>query len=643
MPGNARFLINKLSTVLAQLPYFPRALGLVWAAARGWVIAWAALLVIQGVLPVVTVYLTRALVNSLVAILSAPKSWENISPTIVLVALYAGVILLSQVLRSATSWIRTAQSELVRDHISSLIHDQSIAVDLAFYELPEYYDHLHRAREDAAYRAVALVESVGGLVQNGITLIAMAAVLVQYGPWIPVALLISTLPAFYIVLRFALRQRAWQLRTTADQRRTGYYDWILTSRGTAAELRLLGLGEHFRSAYQALRRRLRGESLQMARDQTLAQLGAGLTALSITGIAMGLMVWQALLGQLTLGDLALFYQAFNQGQGLMRTLVENVGELYSNVLFLGNLFEFLALGPKVTSPPDPVPAPAVLKEGIRFRDVRFRYPGTERVALQGLNLSVSEGQIAAIVGPNGAGKSTLIKLLCRLYDPDAGQILVGGIDLRTLRIEELRRMMAVLPQEYVHFESTVAENIRLGDLSANPDLNRIRAAARGAGADEFVNRLPQGYDSPLGKWFGGGTELSVGEWQRIATARALVRQAQILILDEPTSAMDPWAEAEWLARIRELIAGRIALVITHRLTTAMHADIIHVMQNGRIVESGSHAELLAGQGLYAGLWTTRETGALELPGHLLPSPMTVSPGIWATNVTLNRNDGGDSQ
>jgi ATP-binding cassette subfamily B protein len=291
----------------------------------------------------------------------------------------------------------------------------------------------------------------------------------------------------------------------------------------------------------------------------------------------------------------------------MRSLLDGVGQVYTNALFLGNLFDFLALRPGVTDPPRPVAAPRILQTGIRFRQVTFRYPGSERVALRDFNLTIPAGQVAALVGPNGAGKSTLIKLLCRLYDPDAGRIEVDGIDLKSLEIAKLRRLIAVLFQQPVHYSATVSENIKLGSLT---DAGRaeVEEAARAAGADEPVAHLPHGYDTLLGKWFAGGTELSVGEWQRLALARAFLRQAPILLLDEPTSAMDSWAEADWHERFRRLAAGRTVLIITHRFTTAMRADIIHVMVEGRIAESGAHPELVARGGLYARSWAAQMKG-----------------------------------
>lgn len=314
------------------------------------------------------------------------------------------------------------------------------------------------------------------------------------------------------------------------------------------------------------------------------------------------MLWRAMLGMLTLGDLALFYQAFQQVQSGVTSLFENLGEIYSNSLFLSDLFEFLSLEAKVTAPPAPTPIPAPLQTGIRFEHVTFHYPNSQRIALRDFNLEIPLRGIVAIVGANGAGKSTLIKLLCRFYDPDEGRVLLDGVDLRELDTRELRRQITILFQEPVHYQNTAAENIAFGDLAAEADMQRVMAAAQAAGAAAPIDRLPQGYETQLGNWFKGGTELSVGEWQRLALARAYWRRAPILILDEPTSAMDPWAEHDWLQRFRALAADSMALIITHRFTTAMHADVIHVVDGGRVVESGSHEELLAHGGRYAQSW-----------------------------------------
>jgi ATP-binding cassette subfamily B protein len=272
------------------------------------------------------------LVDSLVAAVKAGGAGQSLRRLLVLAVLLAAVLLLTELLHAASGWVRTVQGQLLRDHVSSLIQDRSIAADLAFYELPEFYDHLHRARSEAGYRPLALLESLGSLLQNGITLLAMGALLIPFGFWLPLVLLLSTLPAFYVVLRHSLRQHQWYLRSTANERRAWYYDWLLTTREPAAEVRLFALGDHFKSAYQALRKRLRNEQWALAKDQSVAQLGAGVVALLITGLAMCWMVWKALRGRATYGDLVLFYQAFNQGQQLMGSLLEQAGQIYASSL-----------------------------------------------------------------------------------------------------------------------------------------------------------------------------------------------------------------------------------------------------------------------------------------------------------------------
>lgn len=601
-------LIPDLHKFAAQLSYVPRTLRLIWCAARGWTLAWFTLLCIQGLLPAALVYLSRSLVDSLAAAIGAGWSWENVWPVAFPGALIAVVIAVQELMQGVSSWVRTAQAELVRDHLSALVHEKSLAVDLAFYESPEYHDQLERARTDLGSRPLALLESIGSVVQNSITLLAMATLLIPYGIWLPAILVFSTVPAFYVVLHFNRRYHLWWEQTTADRRRAQYYDMMLTHSGVAAELRLFDLGSYFKSSYQMLRRRMRTERLTFTRDQSLARLGGGLAGVLISGSALAWMFWRALQGRATLGDLALFYQAFQRGQGLLRSLLENVGQIYANTLFLGNLFEFLELKSQVTDPLYPMAAQPALREAICFQRVAFHYPGSDRRVLQDFNLEIPAGQIVAIVGANGAGKSTLLKLLCRFYDPEHGAITLDGTDIRNIALQHLRGMITVLFQWPVPYQATAAQNIAFGDLAATQGGAELEAAALSAGAHDVIRGLPKGYDTLLGKWFANGVELSVGEWQRLALARAFYRRAGILILDEPTSALDSWAEADWFDRFRSLADGRTAIIITHRFTIARRADMIHVMEAGRIVESGKHDDLISLGGLYARSWAAQVNG-----------------------------------
>jgi ATP-binding cassette, subfamily B, bacterial len=609
----------KLRAAFAPALHWPRAFRLIWAAAPGWTVIWASLLALQGVLPAVSIYMTKMAVDSLVAAKNAQGSWAYVRPALIVIALVAALMLLMEFLQGLIEWIRTAQSEYIQNYIKDLVHKQSTTVDLSFYESPEYYDRLDQAQSEAGNRPLALLESAGSLLQNGITLLGMGAVLIPYGWWLPLVLLVTALPAMYVGLRFDRHYHRWWQKTTATRRHAQYYDLMLTVGSVAAELRLFGLGRSFQTSYQKLRQQMLTERLRRMRKQSVAKLGSSVGALLVAGAIMGWMALRALHGLATLGDLALFYQAFSRGQGLMRSLLGSIGQIYTNSLYLGNLFTFLDLRPGIVDPVNPVPAPLKLNRGIEFQGVSFRYPGSERPALQDFNLTIPANKIIAIVGANGAGKSTLLKLLCHFYDPEVGQIRIDGIDIRDFSVEELWRRITVLFQFPFPYYTTAAENIALGDLRSAPSRAAVEAAARNAGAHNFISRLPQGYDTRLGKWFVDGVELSGGEWQRIAMARAYIRHAPIILLDEPTSFMDSWDEADWFDRLRVLAKGRTAVIITHRFTIAMRADVIHVMNDGTIIESGSHHELIAQDGLYAQSWSKQMQATASQSDELQPT------------------------
>ncbi len=615
-----------LQEVRLKITYLVRALRLIWEATGRWTLLWLLLLLVSGVLPAALVYLTKHLVDAVAVAIGGGLSWETVQPVLWPALLMGGVLLLSQGLSGLTSWIRTAQAEHVLDHVKNLIHAKAAEVDLAFYDNPDYYDHLERANSEASSRSLSLLDNLGSLLQNGVTLVSIAAILVHYSVWLPLALLLTTLPALFVVVHHHQREHAWWTKHTVDQRKAGYFDRLLTMAFFAPEVRVFDLAGHFRQQYQEVRRRLREGRLELMRRQAWASLGAGLVGLLATALVMVWMVARALRGVASLGDLALFYQAFNQGQGLMRALLSSAGQMYANTLFLEHLFTFLEIPTGLPDPDDPVPVPRQLREGIRFENVTFCYPGSSRPVLQQLNLFIPAGKTVAIVGANGAGKSTLLKLLCRFYDPDEGRVTIDGIDLRRFRRRELLDAITVLFQFPVPYQDTLARNIALGDLKQPPTRAAIEQAARSAMVDEIARKLPQGYDTLLGKWFSEeGAELSGGEWQRVSLARAFYRQAPIVVLDEPTSAMDSWTEAEWMDRFGELVRGRTALIITHRFTTAMRADLIYVMDEGRVIEQGTHHQLLALNGHYAASWRRQMRQHLEGEPSDFPAQVSLPP------------------
>ncbi|PQJ35633.1 multidrug ABC transporter ATP-binding protein [Salinibacter sp. 10B] len=615
-----------------------RALHLVWEAARRWTLLWVLFLVVQGTIPTATVYLTKWLVDAVAEGLGGGLTWEVAVPVLIPAMLVGGLMLLAEVFGGLMGWVQTAQSEYLRDHIKGQIHEKAVRVDLAFYESPAYYDHMAMATDEAEGRTLSLLQSLGQMIQSSITLMGVALLLLPYAWWLPLALLVSTAPALWVVLVHRRRHHAWWEDTAPDRRWTNYFNRVLTLPFSAAEVRLFGLGSHFQEQYRTLREELRNGLIRLTGQQNWARLGAASIGLLVTVGVMAWMGMRALGGRATLGDLALFYRAFTEGKDLMRTLLNGAGSAYSDALYLEHLFTFLELTPQVTSPAEPVALPSAQAREIRFEEVGFRYPDSDEWALRNFSLTIPAGKTVAVVGPNGAGKSTLTKLLCRFYDPQEGRILVDGVDLRDCDLEALRDDITVMFQYPMQYIATAAGNIQMGDRRAEGTRERVKQAARAGGAHRIIERLPDGYDTLLGKQFEGGVELSGGQWQRITLARAFYRKAPIVILDEPTSFMDSWAEMQWLERFRTLVSTRTAILVTHRFTTAMQADLIFVMVDGQVVETGSHEDLVTQEGMYADSWQAQTTvrelgddrGASAAPEHGVPSAKngrsSLSPG-----------------
>jgi ATP-binding cassette, subfamily B, bacterial len=605
-----KFLFAKTKKIFITLSNLPRAVKLIWAAGRAWTVAQVLLLIIRGLIPASLVYLTKLFVDALLLAVNETGNPENVYRVVWFAVVFGGAMLLSEILGSVIQMIYAAQGERLTDYIFGMIHQKSVQADLAFYEQPEFFDHLHRARNQAYSRPQELAVQLGSLLQNVVTLVALSLILIRYGLWLPIVLLVIALPTFYVVLSSASRMHSWQRAKIGDERRSFYFDRLLTNGEYAAELRLFGLGDYFKGKFADLRGKLRRERLRLSLRQRILELSASFIALILTAAVFGWILWRTLQGFGTIGDLALFYQVFNQGQNLLKAFLGDIGRLYANSLFLGDLFEFLDLEPQIVSPPSPAKVPQTLKKGISIKDVSFRYHDGKKDALKNFSLFIPANKIIAVVGANGAGKSTLLKLICRFYDPQKGAIKFDETDLREFSVQELHGMITVLFQTPVRYSATAGENIALGNIEKISDIEKIERAAREAGADEIIEKFPKRYSQMLSHRFAEGDEISVGEWQRIALARAVFRQAPLILLDEPTSAMDPWAEADWLERFGKQAKGKTVLIITHRFTTAMRADLIYVMQNGEIVESGSHSELVSKGGRYAESWTEQNNKSI---------------------------------
>ena len=579
-----------------------RAIGLVWQSAPSWTFASLILLVIQGILPLASLYLMKLLVDAVTTGIATADKATALRTVILLVSLAGITALCGDLCRSWAGYTSEAQSQIVTDHVHDLLHAKSIEVDLEYYENAQYYNALHRAQQEASYRPLYILTSLVQVAQNAISLLAIAYLLLSLHWGIAAVLFIAAVPGLLVRVKYTgklyQQQRGW----TASERIAYYFHSMLTSDNYAKEVRLFGLGSLFRSRYRHLRHQIRKEKLTLAKQRSITELMTTASGTVAVFGGCGFIAYQTIQGAITLGGLVMYFQAFQRGQGFLRDMLTSLASLYENSLFLSNLYEFLDLKRIVDEPLHPQTLPNPLQIGIHFEGVNFQYPHSSRPLLEDINLTIKAGETIALVGENGAGKTTLIKLLCRLYDPTKGRITIDGIDLRQLTTVDLRQDISVVFQDYVRYNLTARENIWFGNINLLPHQDKIIQAARSAGADIAIDRLPYGYDTTLGTQFEEGEELSIGEWQKVAIARAFLRQAQIIILDEPTSALDAKAEYEVFEQFRQLTQGKTAILISHRLSTVKMADRIVVLQHGRILESGSHDELLQLGGTYAQLF-----------------------------------------
>jgi ATP-binding cassette, subfamily B, bacterial len=592
----------------------PRAIRLVWMMAPKWTAINMVLVVLLGVLPIAALYLTKLIINAVTAGLIAPEPATAFSQVFIYIFIAAVIALVLAFSRSLSELTSEAQSMIVTDGVSDILHAQSIAVDLAYYEDTSYYDTLHRAQQEAPYRPTRIVNGLVQMGQNAISLLGISVLILAFSWVIAVVLFAAAIPAALVRYYYSRARFRFEQEATETDRQSWYYHWAITDSGHAKEVRLFNLGSLFRKRFLDLRSGLRTGRMSLARYRTVADvLSQAIAVIALFG-SYAFIVYSTLNGVITIGDLVMYFLAFQLGLGYIQAILGTVAALYEDNLFLNNFYQFLDLKPAIISPDHPVPVPDPQDQKIEFRDVRFSYAGGTKDAITGVNLVINPGEVIALVGENGSGKTTLMKLLCRLYDPDAGEIAVNGIDIRSFDPVAWRKEIGVIFQDYVHYFLSAGENIWIADTEQEPDAARITAAAHRSGVDPVIQRFPNGYETKLGHWFAGGQELSEGEWQKIALARAFFRDSRIVILDEPTSSLDPLAEADLFKNFRELLEGRSAVIISHRFSTVQMADRIYLLERGRIIEQGSHEELLRLDGRYAFLFNKQAEHYRDKPG-----------------------------
>ncbi len=585
--------------------YSRRAIELVWSTSPGLTVCLAVLTIVAGVLPASVAFVGSRIVDSVVA---AIRSGGTDSSRVLEFVLLEGILVAS--IAAAQRGLSFCQSLLraqLGQRVNVMILEKALTLELQHFEDSEFYDKLTRARREASSRPLSLVMRTFGLVQNAISLVSYGTLLAHFSPWAVAVLLLAGLPAFIAEAKFsgdAFRLFRWRSPETRMQL---YLETVLAREDHAKEVKLYGLGPRLLERYRDIFQRLYKEDRALTIQRDAWGFGLGLIG---TSALYGAYVWIALStvqGAITLGQMTMYLMLFRQGQSAVSAMLSAVGGMYEDNLYLSTLYEYLE-----TEVPEPIgaaihgPHP---EDGIRFEDVSFKYPGAEQPALEHVTLHLKPGASLALVGENGSGKTTLIKLLTRLYQPTAGRILLDGQDLAEWDEQALRQRIGVIFQDFTRYHMLVGENVGAGDERYFEDEERWREAAVKGRASEFIETLPTGYHTQLGKWFKDGRELSGGQWQKIALSRAFMRtRADILVLDEPTAAMDAQAEAEVFEHFRQLSQGRITILISHRFSTVRMADRIAVLDGGRIVEQGSHEELMRLNGNYAHLFTLQARG-----------------------------------
>jgi len=597
---------------LKYLRYLPRTFALVRESSRAFAAGMVALMLGQAALPAAMAWVGKLIVDAVVAAArsgDAAQRWHVLQ----LVGLEASLMAISTALSRGQSLLRDLMRASLGNHVNTLILEKATTLELRHFEDADFYDKMQNARREASIRPLSMALETASLIQQLLILISYAALLVRLSPWSVLLIAVASVPAF--VAEAKLSGESFRLNTwrAPEGRRQNYLEWILTRDSHVKEAKLFNLGPLVLQRYRALFGKFYAEDRALALKKSAAGVILGFVSLAAFYGAYAFMAMRAALGAITLGDLTLYLSVFRQGQAAIQSALASIGSLYEDGLFMSNLFDYLDISTGGESPRRlPALQPARARaQPIEFRGVSFRYPGSEKWVLRGVDLKLSAGEKMALVGENGAGKSTLIKLLMRLYDPSEGAILYGGVDLRDMDARDLRDRIGVLFQDFVRYQFTAGENIGLGWVPALGDRARIERAVDDGGARPVIEQLPQKLDTMLGGWFEEGHELSGGQWQKIALARAFMRDSEVLVLDEPTAALDAEAEFELFRRLQELARDRTAILISHRFSTVRRADRIAVLRDGRVEELGTHEELLQRNGRYAHLFRLQASGYLS--------------------------------
>lgn len=592
--------VNKLFASFSSLV---RILSISWKSSRKWTLLSTLFIALEIISGLGVLYLLKQMVDVVTNVLAEPTAADNIGDVLHYVILTGLGTLAYVVARALAGFARETQGMLVADHVDNMVQETAISVDLAFYESPLYHDTLERARQSGSQRPAQVASNLMLLGKNVLMLTAIVVMIATINWLLLPIILFAIVPALIARIYFTRILYDWQRRRTQMERRAGYLDWLMTSDIHAKELRLNQLGNFLRIKYKYIRDEIRGEKLAISRKRTMVESIVAAVASIIFFTSLGYLAWNTAQGQNSVGELVLFLLIFQRAQTMGQELVQQLSKLYEDHLYMGMLFEFMDMQHTVPRSTQPVKIEHSEKANLKLENVCFAYPGTHRNVIKNVNMEIKPGQIVALVGANGSGKTSLIKLMTRLYDPTEGHIKVNGIDAQHCDIDEYRQLFSVIFQDYSHYAESVHENIRFGHINGKDADRSVPWAAENSGAAAFIDELENKYDTMLTRLFDDGKELSVGQWQKIALARAFMLKSNIVILDEPTSAMDPVAESELFENFRERISHRSALVISHRLSTIRLADYIYVMDDGEIKEAGTHETLFELGGIYHDLFS----------------------------------------